>query len=466
MGQIIIRLTESELRGLIAEAVAGVLQQPKEPSTEAISKLIYLTTGIDLNESRIRRGITEDRKEDELPSPYSVQKDVENGKAKPGKSSNKEALKKAVELANSRVDDATKAKAKAKEEEVLKPGEVVPRKTLLKHIIIDYYDGMKPNEIAKKYKIPKKNIGKLIKYALRKFNGDDVFNVKATKNGGRAKLAKPSKTFRDSVMKIARKRVEDSIGKKKTNDILGTESGSRTGFESQLRKKGGDKTIPIGTGEEMNEVQPEPSFIETDDFKKPFEEILTKYLKGNTKLKEMLLDFCSGKQLVDIARTYGYKDPDGLSIKLSETIEFLRNSVGFKREVSDLLNGKYNEKKINSLGMAGYVTPKDAEMFTGIEKDYNDLINNAYMRVNGLNTKQDIKIPDNLGYTLWHFLRYMTQNLVFDYNKRKPADKKKIRTFLQNFYLSSAFYNKWKQRIDKESQNETDNQQPQDYKQL
>jgi hypothetical protein len=33
---------------------------------------------------------------------------------------------------------------------------------------------------------------------------------------------------------------------------------------------------------------------------------------------------------------------------ITKAVETLRNSAGFKREVSDLLNGKYDEEKVKS----------------------------------------------------------------------------------------------------------------------
>ena len=224
--------------------------------------------------------------------------------------------------------------------------------------------------------------------ALTKYNGDDVFkkNVDKERKAGRRlkavvnpdikkeepvftntvkdeeptdkdakrlKLKKPVKKFRDDVLKVARQRVVDKIGAEETDKILGPESKSRSGFESQLRGgKKGDITTQVGDMMDFvkitpNEVQPENGDINSPEFKNHLNALLIKYLDGNATLAEMLLDYYSCGNFAEVARKYNmYKQRT--TSWITKAVETLRNSVGFKKEVSDLLNGKYDQEKVKS----------------------------------------------------------------------------------------------------------------------
>ena len=394
MRKIILRLTEHELRGVIAEAVNSILsQQRNNIIANAIINLVNDITGINVNESKNRFGLCEG-----VPTSDSI-------------------------------------------DDVKKPGEVVSRKSLLKHIVIDYYDGMKPEEIAKKYKIKKNKINDLIKAGLRKFNGDDTFNIKPSDKVDKTKLAKPNKDFRERVFDIAKERIPDEEREK----LFPSGDKWRTSDEKLFRS---DKTSPIGSGDEMNKVQQEPGYASSPEFQKAFNVLLQKYLNCDETFINILFDYYGGSNFSELSRRYGINN-QVVANRIRNAIETLRNSSEFKRSLSDLLNGNYDEKMVKSNGMTGYAATNEKPMSFNVKEDYDKFINDAYKHIKQTNTNPKIKTPDGIGYTFEDFKKYLTDNGIIDLNSGSKLRRFNLENKLRNLYYSSPFYSKWKDYIEK-----------------
>lgn len=381
----IVRLTESDLHWLIKEAVTNILNQQDTLSPEAIMKLVYDTTGIRIDESRTRYTILEG-----------------NG---------------VVSKDNSKFNT---------------------NESFLVNILLTYTEGIHDvNQIASMFSGNieyGKDIGDALRDAFVMYFGDDKVNP--------PKL--PVKSFREAVLNTAWNEVRRRLSKRAFKNAFGSYNKWRTDFETQLR----DDSVIFLNDEKLNSVEdPENDYLETEEFRIHLEKLMVKYL-GDEMTKEIILDFYSGKTYKELGEMFGFSIKKAFTM-VKNGIEALRNSPGFKSEVSALLDGRYDEKGIKKLGMNGNVRPK-GDFSSSVMTDYKKLVNDAYSRINGLNSSHDIQIPEGVGYKEEDFINLFTNRLLFDYGRRTKKERERICDRLRNMYRSSLFYRTWADYIYRE----------------
>ena len=277
----IVRLTESDLHWLIKEAVTNILNQQDTLSPEAIMKLVYDTTGIRVNESRTRHTILEARR----------------------KKGWEEIEAHNLRLGSKKDDDSADDENKGNTE-VPRGNGVVSKdnsrfntnESFLVNILLIYTEGIHDvNQIAS---IFSGNIeyGKDIEDALRDafvmYFGDD----KSTPP------KKPVKSFREAVLDTAWNEVRRRLSKRAFKNAFGSYNKWRTDFETQLR----DDSIIFLNDEKLNSVEdPENDYLETKEFRTNLERLMVKYL-GDETIKEIILEFYSGRTYKDLGEMFGF----------------------------------------------------------------------------------------------------------------------------------------------------------------